>query len=98
MERSLMNVPETLVDLLAAARAEGRCFEDAWPAATLAAVAGASSWEREQWLGAFTATREAWQAGFEREHAPRTQRAVLALLDPDEREAENAMESDRVAA
>jgi len=75
-----------LVDLLAAARAEGCCFEQAWPSSILAAAADAPSWHREQWLTAFNATREAWRAGYDREAAPRRQRAVLALLDPDERE------------
>lgn len=85
-----------LVELLAAARAEGRCFQQAWPSATLAAVADAPSWQREQWMAAFNATREAWRAGYDREAAPRRQRAVLALLDPDEREP--VVDADRVAA
>jgi hypothetical protein len=85
-----------LVELLGAARRRGDDFEDAWPAATLCAVRDAPEWQREQWLTAFNATRDAWRAGYDRQHAPRRERAVLALLDPDEREP--VVDADRAAA
>lgn len=44
----------------------------------------------------FNPTREAWRAGYERQKAPRRLRAVLVLVDPDEREPE--LDTDRAAA
>jgi hypothetical protein len=89
-----------LAEHLAAARRVGRPFAEAWPAAFAAAtVSVGPAHEREQWRAALHATRVAWQAGYERCDAPDEQRAVLALLDPDEREPLDAeVDTGRAAA
>jgi hypothetical protein len=72
-----VGVPEKLCGLLAAARRDGREFDEAWFVAVSEALRGAS--ERSDWRAALEATEAAWRASYERADATPVEKAVTAF-------------------
>jgi hypothetical protein len=78
------NVPTVLLDQLAAARAAGATFAQAWPAALDVTLASSAPLERDDWSVALDETSESWRTAFERQAAPRRERALaIVAVDPD---------------
>ena len=75
--------PETLVELLAAARRDGATFDDSWPEALQQAVAGQE--DAQGWRDALAATADAWAVCWARRPASRPERALAAVARDDER-------------
>ena len=79
-----MPVAAALVAELATRRRQGETFAHAWPPALAAALAAAPNrWERREWAEVLAGMVSIWRSAFAREPAPRRERALLALLDPD---------------
>jgi hypothetical protein len=69
-----------LLHELAEARRAGRSFEDVWePARGVALAAAPSRKEGREWGAAFTETRPAWEAAFERRPAVALEVALRQL-------------------
>lgn len=76
-----MAPPAVLRERLAAARADGVSFEEAWPVALEAAVSTVQ-WEREEWIEALSGTVEAWRAAWERRDTTRPEWALAVVVRP----------------
>ncbi|WP_445151135.1 sigma factor-like helix-turn-helix DNA-binding protein [Baekduia sp. Peel2402] len=62
--------PTTLRLALAAGRASGRSFEEAWTAAAAVALSKLPPREADEWRGVFASTRDGWRSAYEDEPDP----------------------------
>ena len=86
----MAGVPTVLREQLAEARAAGSTFAQAWPAALDVSLASSAPLERDDWSVALDETSDSWRAAFERQAAPRRERALaivavdrVATVEPD---------------
>ena len=71
--------PAALRQRLAAARADGVAFSEAWPCGEQLVLAGLGRHERASWRVALHATRSAWQAAYEGQPSSRVDSLVAWL-------------------
>lgn len=76
-----MNPAERLRVQLVEQRAAGISFDDAWPSAVTAALAGTTGVDRMTWVHAFASTQGAWASAWFRHTATPAQRAAADLCE-----------------